>query len=112
MAFIKRFVVMFVALLTIAGFFLIGRISGETVNQGQYLLFVLVPMLVGILFSYSILDKNKSAGILAFAVVAGGLFVWLAIIDHDHGKALNWIWTLTGIGAAGGVLLYLFQIQD
>jgi len=114
MSFIKRFVVIMIALLSVAGFFLIGKISNNAINQGQFLLYVLVPMIVGIVLAYSILDTKKSAGLLAFGVVAGGLFVWLAIIDpvFTGENTLNWIWALTGIGAAAGVLLYLFQIKD
>jgi len=114
MSFIKRFVVIMIALLSVAGFFLIGKISDGVINQGQFLLYVLVPMIVGVVLAYSILDTKKSAGLLAFAVVAGGLFVWLAVIDpaSNQGLKLNWVWTLTGIGAAAGFLLYLFQIKD
>ncbi|HPH01919.1 MAG TPA: hypothetical protein PLM00_04945 [Spirochaetota bacterium] len=114
MSFIKRFVVIMIALLSVAGFFLIGKISNGAINQGQFLLYVLVPMIVGIVLAYSILDTKKSAGLLAFGVVAGGLFVWLAVIDpvFTGENTLNWVWALTGIGAAAGVLLYLFQIKD
>ena len=113
MSFIKRFVVIMIALLSVAGFFLIGKISDGAINQGQFLLYVLVPMIVGVVLAYSILDTKKSAGLLAFGVVAGGLFIWLAVIDPAFaGSKLNWVWTLTGIGAAAGVLLYLFQIKD
>lgn len=114
MSFVKRFVVILIALLTIAGFFLIGKISAKVIGQGEYLLYVLVPLLIGIITAFSILDSKKSAGLLAFAVVAAGLFIWLAIIDpnQNQGTRLNWIWTLTGVGAAAGVLLYLFQVRD
>jgi len=113
MSFIKRFVVIMIALLSVAGFFLIGKISDGAINQGQFLLYVLVPMIVGVVLAYSILDTKKSAGLLAFGVVAGGIFVWLAIIDPKFaGNTLTWVWTLTGIGAAAGFLLYLFQIKD
>ena len=114
MSFVKRFVVIMIALVSIAGFFLIGKISDGVINQGQYLLYVLVPLIIGVILAFSILDTKKSAGLLAFAVVAGGLFVWLAVIDpaSNQGVKLNWVWTLTGIGAAAGALLYLFQIRD
>ena len=114
MSFVKRFVVIMIALVSIAGFFLIGKISDGVINQGQYLLYVLVPLIIGVILAFSILDTKKSAGLLAFAVVAGGIFVWLAVIDpaSNQGVKLNWVWALTGIGAAAGALLYLFQIRD
>lgn len=103
MGFIKHFFVVLVVMLLIAGFLLTSEIG---VDKGQYLLFTLVPILLGLLFTYSLLEKNP--GVLAFTVVAIGLFVYLLMIKPGVGHAA---YILAGVGAGAGLVLYLFQVK-
>ena len=107
MSFVKRFIVILIGCIIVAGIFLIGNITRGQVNTGDFLLFGLIPLVFGILISYGIFNKN--AGTLAFSVVAGGLFVYLLMIERQQ---IDAIWVTAGIGAAAGFVLYLFQIKD
>ena len=107
MSFVKRFIVIMIGCVIVAGIFFIGTVTKGQVSTGDFLLFGLVPLVFGLLVSYGIFNKN--AGTLAFSVVAGGLFVYLAMIDIPRADA---IWITAAIGAAAGFVLYLFQIKD
>ena len=94
-----------VAFSLIAGGILSRKIFG--MNIGQYLLFSLVPLVLGMLFFAALAEKK--AGILAFSVVALALFAYLLLIEP--GRTKNF-YILSGIGTGLGALVYFFQIKD
>lgn len=103
--FIKKFIVAMVAFSLIAGALLSRKLFG--MNIGQYLLFSLVPLVLGILLFAALAEKK--AGILAFSVVALALFAYLLLIEP--GRTKNF-YILSGIGVGLGALVYYFQIKD
>lgn len=104
-SFIKKFVVAMVAFSLIAGALLSNKLFG--MGLGNYLLFSLVPLAFGLLLVMALMEK--SAGILAFAVVGAALFAYLLLIEPNKPKNF---YILSGIGMALGALVYFFQIKE
>lgn len=105
-SFIKKFVVAMVAFGLIAGAILSDRIF--SFGLGVYILYSLVPLVLGVLFFAALAEKK--AGMLAFCVVAMALFAFLLLIDKSGVSKNHYILSAVGVGL--GALIYFFQIRD
>lgn len=105
MDFIKRFTVIFAACIFLAGLFLSKKVLG--IGIGNYLLYTLPPFFLGLLIVMGALER--SAGMLAFGIVAAAIFVYLLLIDR---KVAEKLWIVTAVAGGAGVLIYFFQIHE
>lgn len=102
--FFRRFVVVLIASVFIAGIFLSERLLGIAIPD--YLLYTILPFFVG-LFALSALMERR-AGVLAFFLVGGAVFVFLALYDRGVSEKM---YILSAVAAGAGLLVYLFQIR-
>lgn len=105
MDFLKRFIVILAACVFLSGLFLSKKILG--IGLGNYLLYTVPPFFLGLLVIMGALER--SAGMLAFGLVAAAIFVYLLLIDR---KVPERYWITTAVAAGAGVLVYFFQIHE
>lgn len=106
--FLKRFFVALVGFVLLAGVFLSQNLI--QLPWHQFLLYTLLPLLLGLGISFSLSDKN--GGVLAFSLVAGAIFIYLGFLARNFGDRSPFIYVLlAAAGGAAGVLLTILQVH-